>query len=133
MTRILSLFNDLQKAASKLQEATQAPATELNRDATIQRFEFTFELAWKLMHAILQDQGIEAYGPKNTLREAAKLGIISDPDHWFATLYDRNLTTHKYDEKTAEAIYARAKEFVKTVTDLIKTIQAQYLQTTSAS
>jgi len=120
--RTKQLFTQLQKALNKLQEAGQSPATELNRDATIQRFEFTFELAWKLMQLVLKDNGIDSYGPKNTFREAAKLGLIDNPESWFVFLQNRNLTTHKYDEKTAEKIYNSAKEFVKTVSKFIKDI-----------
>ncbi len=121
MTRIQSLLIDLRKATLKLQEASEAPETELNRDATIQRFEFTFELAWKLMNAILKDNDINAYGPKNTFRYAARLGLIHDPLVWFKFHEVRNLTTHKYDEITALKCYQTAKAFVDTVKQLIET------------
>ncbi len=127
MTRVESLVADLQKALVKLKEAVAAPDTELNRDATIQRFEFTFELSWKVMHAILVDNGIETYGPKNTFREAAKLGVIESPEEWFEFLQDRNLTTHKYDEATAERIYQTAKAFVAHAAKLLETINTKFL------
>lgn len=47
MTKIESIKTDLKNANIKLLEALQADPTELNQDATIQRFEFTFELSWK--------------------------------------------------------------------------------------
>jgi len=40
----------------------------INQDATIQRFEFTFELAWKLMKTILEEEGIKVVSPKNVIR-----------------------------------------------------------------
>lgn len=126
MTKISSLVEDLQKASVKLKEAIVAPYTELHRDAAIQRFEFTFELSWKLMHAVLNDNGIETYGPKNTIREAAKLGLIADPEEWIGFLHDRNLTTHKYDEATAEQIYKAAQNFVTKATTLLETIAVKF-------
>ena len=41
------LLADLESALERLSEALAAPKTDLNRDASIQRFEFTFELFWK--------------------------------------------------------------------------------------
>lgn len=38
-------------------------------DATIQRFEFCFELAWKLMKTVLEYEGIEANSPRSCIRE----------------------------------------------------------------
>lgn len=34
---------------TRFSEALNAPATDLTRDAAIQRFEFCFELAWKVI------------------------------------------------------------------------------------
>ncbi|MGB9706468.1 MAG: nucleotidyltransferase substrate binding protein [Microgenomates group bacterium] len=53
MTKLESQYQDLQKAYLRLKEAVALPPTIINRDATIQRFEFTFELCWKLMNNIV--------------------------------------------------------------------------------
>jgi nucleotidyltransferase substrate binding protein (TIGR01987 family) len=105
MTKVQSLFSDLKKAIGKLGQAAILPASEINRDATIKRFEFCFELCWKLMQAILQEHGIETYGPKGSIREAAKLGLIDNPKIWLEFLKARNLTTHTYEEEIAEKVY----------------------------
>ena len=104
------------------------PASEINRDATIKRFEFCFELCWKLMQAILQEHGIEAYGPKGSIREAAKLGLIDNPHTWLEFLKARNLTTHTYEEKLAEKIYSKVKKFNKTAEVFIKNAE-KFLKT----
>lgn len=122
MDKIHSLFEDLQKAHSKLSIALELPESEINQDASIQRFEFTFELVWKLMNMIVRQNGIESYGPKNTIREATKMGLIESIDDWFDFLNARNLTTHTYNKETADKVYESAKEFEKAVEELIEKI-----------
>lgn len=126
MDKITSLLEDLKSAQHKLSEALSLPPTEIHKDATIQRFEFTFELSWKLMNAILRENGIEAYGPKNTIREAANLKMIDDVEKWFEFLNARNLTTHVYKKEIAEQVYSSAKEFEKYIKDLIKKISSMF-------
>ncbi|SRR5258708_10404078 len=111
MDKIQSLFADLQNASQRLSEALSLPVTDINRDAAIQRFEFTFELFWKLLQTILTDNGIQSYGPKNAIREAGKMGIIEDVEQWLTFLTARNLTSHTYNEKTAQEVYDEAKLF----------------------
>lgn len=120
MTKVKSLLADLEKATAKLKQAAQLKPSEINRDATIKRFEFCFELSWKLMQAILQENGIEAYGPKGSIREAAKLGLIDNPKTWLEFLKARNLTSHTYEEDTAKKVYTKAKVFFKITESLLK-------------
>jgi nucleotidyltransferase substrate binding protein (TIGR01987 family) len=105
---------DLLRAATRLQEAVSEPVDSgILRDATIQRFEFTFEIAWKTMQAYLLYQGIEAAGPRQTLKQAFVAGLIATPeaaDTWLAMLDDRNLTTHTYREALAESIVAHIRQ-----------------------
>lgn len=123
MTKTHSLLLDLENASGRLKEATRLPVTPISQDATIQRFEFSFELSWKLMQSILAENGIEAYGPKNSIREAAGLGLIDNPERWFEFLKARNLTTHTYKKELAKQVYGEAKVFVKTLEEFIKKAQ----------
>lgn len=120
MTKTQALQIDLKKALEKLKEAVNLPAIVINQDATIKRFEFTFELAWKLMQSILRENDIEAYGVKNIFREAARLRLIDDPKIWFVFLENRNLTVHTYKEEIAQRVYQKAKEFISYVEELLK-------------
>lgn len=104
---------DFLHAAQRLKEVASGQSDDIVRDATIQRFEFTFEAAWKTLQLYLQHQGLDATGPRQVLKQSFVQGLISTPeeaDIWLAMLEDRNLTTHPYREDLAEAIVARARE-----------------------
>ena len=103
------LQEDLRQALARFKEALELPATHIHRDATIQRFEFCFELSWKLMVSIAKYEGIDAFGPRDAIRTAAQTGCINDPGAWFAMLEARNLTTHTYNEAIAADVYEKAK------------------------
>lgn len=127
---------DFQKALGKLKDslARDPHADDLVLDATIQRFEFTYELAWKLMKAYLQYMGNnEATNPRSAIREAYKEGLIAEGDGWLQMLQDRNMTSHTYDEETAWMIRDHIKgkyldiliDFETTMTRRIDTIEKQ--------
>ena len=87
-----------------------ADADDMYLDATIQRFEFCFELAWKLMKAVLEYEGIEANSPRSCIREGWKQGLISNAEAWLEMMEKRNLPSHTYDENVAREIYHDVKE-----------------------
>jgi len=103
------LQNALKNASLKLEEAMNFPQDEPHIESTIQRFEYTFELSWKLMNSILKDQGIETYGIKNIIREANRLGLIDNLDVWFKFALARNQASHIYNEKIAKEVYDVAR------------------------
>ena len=79
-------------------------------DATIQRFEFCFELAWKLMKAVLEYEGIEANSPRGCIREGWKQRLISNAEAWLEMMEKRKLSSHTYDENVAREIYHDVKQ-----------------------
>ncbi len=82
------------------------PETDVTRDAVIQRFEFTYELAWKTMKQWLFSKDIDVRNPKDTLRVALQQGLINDGNGWTRLHDNQNLTAHTYDEGTASRVYA---------------------------
>lgn len=99
---------DVRESANRLAEAVAQPESELIRDATIQRFEFTFEVVWKTLKLYLERQGYECGGPRSTIKKAFAENLIPTPeeaDRWLRMLEDRNLTSHAYDEALARQIY----------------------------
>lgn len=118
----LTIIN-LKKAVQRLREATALSLTRIHRDATIQRFEFCFELAWKTLKIFLSEQGIECQSPKDCYRRAADAKLINDPKLWFGYLKARNLTAHTYNEKIAARVYKKAKGFPQAVKDLLGNLE----------
>lgn len=78
-------------------------------DASIQRFEFSIELFWKLLKRIIAMQGKELRFPKEILQEAYMSKLIDDEKIWIAMLTDRNQTSHTYDQDLADIIYEHIK------------------------
>lgn len=81
----------------------------LYRDGLIQRFEFTVELSWKSLKEYLEDQGfvLTASSPRAVLKDAYAAGVIQDAERWNQILTARNITSHVYDEKTADDVAAQ--------------------------
>ena len=125
LERIKEIYSDYKKALKRLREALDQSSLkkDIKIDAVIQRFEFTFELAWKLAKAVLAYNGIEADTPRAVIKEAFKAKLILSGEDWIDMLEDRNRTSHIYDEKTALKIYKKNKKIqLKQLTDLNKRI-----------
>lgn len=101
------------KALGRLKEGISHydEENDLLRDGLIQRFEFTFELAWKTLKTVFEDEGlIGLNSPKTVLREAFVAKLIKDEDLWLDMLNDRNTTAHIYNEKLAIKICNNVKD-----------------------
>lgn len=102
-------FSNYLKALQTLDEASALAQTralsKLEQQGLIQSFEFTHELAWNVFKDYLADKGIsDLVGSKDATRSAFKNGLIVQGDDWMAMIADRNLTSHTYDQETAQAI-----------------------------
>ena len=70
--RIEQRYKDYIKALDRLKDALSKDFTksDIILDGSIQRFEFTFELAWKLLRDILDYKGIKANNPRDAIKES---------------------------------------------------------------
>jgi len=118
------IITPLLNAKKAFDIALKAEKTELNRDASIQRFEFTFELCWKTLKRILHYKGTTVNSPRDVIREAAAQDLISDPVLWFGFLEDRSRTVHTYNEKIADQIYHDLPKFQAELDKLIPKLLA---------
>lgn len=76
--RLQERIADFAKALDRLEAALARPRDEFIRDSVIQRFEFTFELVWKMLKLRLEAEGIEARTPREVLQESLQAGLIAD-------------------------------------------------------
>ncbi len=123
INRLQEKFKDYKNAYNRLEEGLAIePTVDIIMDGVIQRFEFTFELSWKLLKAYLEYQGFEeAKSPRSTIRLAFQNGMINEGDSWIDMMIDRNKTSHIYDEKEIRLIYKKIKEkHVKHLNKLVK-------------
>ncbi len=127
--KIKNKLENFTNANKRLREAVTAYKNEtenkLYRDALIQRFEFTFELAWKTLAEVLRDNGIvpEIIAPKTILKAAYSAGYIDDETNWVNILEDRNSMSHTYDEETANRIADDiCNRYAKTIANLLKVL-----------
>lgn len=99
----------LRDAQARLCEGIELAQDELDKDGVIQRFEFTFELLWKAAKVFLAHEGIEAQTPRESVKEAFRIGLIEDEELFLDMLEDRNRTPHIYSKKISEQIFERIK------------------------
>jgi nucleotidyltransferase substrate binding protein (TIGR01987 family) len=96
---------------------THIEEQDVLRDASIQRFEFTFELAWKMLKDIYWQEGIQLNSPKEVFKHAFSAGLIKDEKIWLNMLQDRNLTSNTYNEDLSKDVFASLplylEEFLK--------------------
>ncbi len=79
---------------------------DLEKEGTIQRFEFTHELAWKVMKDFLIEKGIQGIiGSKDATRHAFQNEIITDGQTWMNMIESRNKTVHTYVDEILESEY----------------------------
>jgi nucleotidyltransferase substrate binding protein (TIGR01987 family) len=101
-------FDHFQKALGLYEEAARPGLSKLEQEGLIQRFEYTFELAWKCLQDLLHERGYAGVrGPRPVIEQAFQDGIISNGPLWFEMLKSRNETTHLYSEEIFRAIIAK--------------------------
>jgi len=103
-------FEQFDKALSQLNIGIKKSKDQLDRDGVIQRFEFTFELAWKTLKLFLLEQGIITKSPAEALKESYKFGLFKDEEIFLDMLEDRNQTSHIYSQEMSKGIYNRIKK-----------------------
>lgn len=110
------LKNALLSLREAFVEHAKTPDNKLMRDGVIQRFEFSYELAWKTLRRHLEEEwgreNVEAQSRRELYRQGAEAGLLTSVESWFAYHRARNETSHAYDERKAALVYAAAREFL---------------------
>ena len=121
MERLKQKVDSAQRALKTLQEilGCQNPST-VERDAAIQRFEYTFEAVWKAGKAFLREiEGLEIGSPKGVIRGFLQVGLFTEEQTALALAMvdDRNLTSHTYNEGLAEQICDQLDNYAALMAD----------------
>ena len=112
------------QALHSLKLAIDQPKNEFIRDSVIQRFEHTFELTWKSIKRYFSiNQALEETNIRNLFREAGKQNLISSVESWFEYHKARNLTSHTYNQKTAEEVCTAACNFYPHAKELLDNLE----------
>jgi len=111
MERLKQRLDLASTALRQLRELSDRSTLDnVQRDAAIQRFEYTFEATWKACQRyLLLREGIDAGSPKTAIRASRDANLLDDAETESALRMtdDRNLTVHTYNEALAAAIASR--------------------------
>lgn len=113
-------------AKNNLVEFMAAVQTNMSMTASIQAFEYTYELYWKILRKVL----IQVYGvndltgsARTVFQKAAELNLIEDLDFWLGCIDRRNETVHTYEENAAIELYDFLPKFLQELELVINKLQ----------
>ncbi len=132
LTSLKKAVASLERLSSKvtdqaLMEGLDPDLQEGLRAGLIQNFEFTYELCWKFIRRWLRENlgasYVDGLSRKDLFRMAAENRLVDDVKTWWGFHKARNLTSHVYDEKTAEEVYQAALAFLGPAKALLETLE----------
>jgi nucleotidyltransferase substrate binding protein (TIGR01987 family) len=118
-------LTQFEKASGLLFEAMERPVEELSKleqEGVIQRFEYTFELSWKVLKDLLFYEGFDVKSPRQVFRQAFEAEYMGEKDTETAlsALSKRNLLSHTYEEAVAQEAL---REIQQNYTPMLKRLQ----------
>ncbi len=103
--RFINYLSALSALTEAVELSRQRALSNLEQQGLIQAFEFTHELAWKVIKDYLEYQGIvDIVGSRDASRLAFQNGLVEDGDAWMKMIEARNLTSHTYNLAVAQAV-----------------------------
>lgn len=124
-------FDNYQKAFLQLTEFIEkGELNKFEKQGLIQCFEYTYELAWRLMKDYLEYQGIVGIGgSRDAILHSYRNELISDGQIWLDMVDDRIHSVHTYDEEKAEEIIAKIYQIHYPLFSLFNETMKQKCQT----
>ncbi|WP_297571781.1 HI0074 family nucleotidyltransferase substrate-binding subunit [uncultured Deefgea sp.] len=92
-------------------------------DLNVQRFEFTFEMAWKALKRYLDFVGIDSKNPRAIFKDAFAQGLLQDDALWLDMIEMRNLSSHVYDEREVSVLLDKVDQYVAGFMQLENSLQ----------
>ena len=127
-------FQNFDRAFTLLRQALEhgpAALNQLEKEGTIQRFEYCFELAWKTLKDYLEAGGLvfAVVTPRQILKDAFGAKVIDDGQVWIDMLDHRNLLSHTYNLQTFdEAVEAVCARYLAAIEKLQEFFQQESLK-----
>jgi len=123
-------FQSFEKAFMQLRAAIEEEGlNELEKNGLIQRFEFTIDLAWKVMKDFLEDKGfLFRPSPKDTLRQAQQAGYIAYAQILIDGIELRNELSHDYNMEKFENAVTEVSEDIFPALELLYHFFIQEIQ-----
>ena len=111
-------IKDIKKAISQSDSAIklyhqEKDQQDLNFLMVVKSYEILVELAWKHFKNKVEDEGLSAPSPKESVRKAATIGLIDDPEKWIKFIEARNLSVHDYFGLDNESFLKLASELIR--------------------
>lgn len=128
LSSLQNALASLRRALTRWQAAGEQD--EELRDACIQRFEYTFELSWKMLQRRLERdlpdaQSVDAVSFRELMRSGGERGLVQDVDAWMAFRDKRNTTLHTYNAAKAADVAAVIPSFADHAAALLAALQAR--------
>ena len=128
MERLKQRKADAQKALQTFSEILNEPYSVIVRDAAIQRFEYSFEAAWKFLKEYLRvKEGVVCHAPKACFREAQSAGLLNEEETLLCLEMtdDRNMTSHTYREEIANLLYGKRETYLTLMQKLLNACRVE--------
>ncbi|MFT5206780.1 MAG: nucleotidyltransferase substrate binding protein (TIGR01987 family) [Candidatus Omnitrophota bacterium] len=126
MERLKLKLSDADKALATLEEIVKEPMSKIVRDASILRFQYSFEVFWKCVKEYLKEkEGSVCNSPKSCFRELLTAGLCDEVQ--VVSLQemtdDRNETAHTYKEAIAEKIHSHINAHIELIKQTLASIK----------
>lgn len=124
--RWVQRFSNFDGALMKLREGIEMVMDDpevhsIVKEGLIQRFEFTFELAWKTLkdYLIFRKVTLERSAAADVIKTAFATGYLADGETWMDALDARNEMSHVYRQQSFERVIEDIqKRFINVIEDL---------------
>jgi nucleotidyltransferase substrate binding protein (TIGR01987 family) len=130
---VSSFRNAVASLEEALTEHHKDTDNRLIRDATIQRFEYTYELSHTMLKRYLEiseasAQNVDQMSFSNLIRTGSERGLLLNGwASWKQYRDARNMTSHTYDEDKAIQVCAIIPQFFSDAQFLLAQLQARIL------
>lgn len=116
-------IENVDKAIDRVEISLQEEENMVNIRAAIQRFDFLFQLYWRLLKRALGSKGTELENVEQVVALSGAEGMLSDKGIWEKLIQDDDAISGKFNEATGQRVYNDIKLYfpeLKATLSLVK-------------